>query len=494
MLKNRQKETRNRLASGPRDLEAAGMRDLVFVGYLLALLFIAFKRPFLFSLVYAYIDIVAPQRLSYFMLNSVPVSLIVFGLAFLGFLVSDDKKDVRFSIRQGLMVLLLAYCGYTTIQAVAPEAAWQKWDWVWKAMIFAIFLPLTLRTKLRIEALALFMVLCAATLIITGGIKTLASGGGYGVLVLLIDENSGLYEGSIISMVAIAIIPLILWLAKFGTVFPPDWRVKIFSLSLVFACLLIPIGTRARTGLVCMVVLAVLLLRFNKHRFLYAGAAITLGIMSIPFLPQSFTERMTTIQNYKADESASTRIAVWGWTLDYVKQNPFGGGFDVYLINELKYELSEVDIEKYEDWGLDPDDFDAGLVEDKARAFHSSYFEMLGEQGFPGLTIWVLIHFGGVWRMEVLRRKYKNSEKEGEAWVSPLALALQNAHIIYLVGALFVGVAYQPFVYMLVAMQIGLDTYMSRRAAEAKWRPIVRRRTGSVNPQNLLENPKPFSG
>jgi len=469
------------------------VRDLVFVGYLLALLFIAFKRPFMFTLVYAYVDIIAPQRLSYFMLNSVPVSMIVFGLAFLGFLAADDKKDVRFSVRQGLMVVLLIYCGYTTVQAVAPEAAWEKWDWVWKAMVFAIFLPLTLRTKLRIEALALFMVLCAGALIITGGIKTVISGGGYGVLVLLIDDNAGLYEGSIISMVSIAIIPLILWLSKHGTVFPPDWRVKIFSLALIFACLLIPIGTRARTGLVCMVVLAVLLLRFNKHRFIYAGAALTLGLMSIPFLPQSFTERMTTIQNYKADESASTRIAVWGWTWDYVKQNPFGGGFDVYLINELKYELSEVDLKQYEEWGIDPDEVEASVVEDKARAFHSSYFEMLGEQGWPGLILWSIIHFGGVWRMEVLRRRYKDTKKEGELWVAPLAVALQNAHIIYLVGALFVGIAYQPFVYMLVAMQIGLDTYMHRRAAEAKWRPIVKRLTGTGNPTNMLDGKQPFA-
>ena len=50
--------------------ESAGMRDLVFVAYLAGLLFLAFKRPFVFTLVYAYVDIIAPQRLSYFLLNS----------------------------------------------------------------------------------------------------------------------------------------------------------------------------------------------------------------------------------------------------------------------------------------------------------------------------------------------------------------------------------------------------------------------------------------
>ena len=41
------------------------MRDLFFVGFVLALLGLGLRRPFMFVLVYAYVDIVAPQRLSY---------------------------------------------------------------------------------------------------------------------------------------------------------------------------------------------------------------------------------------------------------------------------------------------------------------------------------------------------------------------------------------------------------------------------------------------
>jgi hypothetical protein len=84
------------------------MRDLFFVGYLGLLMLMAFKRPFLFTLVYAYIDIIAPQRLSYFLLNSIPLSLILFALSFLGFLVGDDKRDVRVSPRWALLLVLLA--------------------------------------------------------------------------------------------------------------------------------------------------------------------------------------------------------------------------------------------------------------------------------------------------------------------------------------------------------------------------------------------------
>src|SRR3546814_871740 len=125
------------------------------------------------------------------------------------------------------MVLLLIYCGVTTMQADFPVQALVKWDWVWKALIWAIFLSLTLRTKLRIESLILVMLLSAGSIAIAGGIKTAAGGSGYGSLQLLLNENYGLYEGSIMSTVGIAIIPLILWYRRHGTIFPPDRRVTL---------------------------------------------------------------------------------------------------------------------------------------------------------------------------------------------------------------------------------------------------------------------------
>lgn len=455
------------------------MRDLIFVGYLAAIMLLAFKRPFLFTLIYAYIDIVSPQRLSYLLLNSIPLSLVMFVLAFLGFLVSDDKKNVRIAPRWVLLLVLLAYCGYTTTVAAEPVAALEKWSWVWKALVFAAFLPLTLHTKLRIEALVLTMVVCASALIVTGGIKTAAGGGGYGSLVILIDDNSGLFEGSIISCVAITIIPLILWLAKHGTIFKPDWRVRIYAVALIFACLLIPVGTQARTGIVCIAVLGILLLRYGRYRMLYLGAVAIIGLAAIPFLPSSFTQRADTMKDYKADESASTRIAVWAWTWEYVKEHPMGGGFEVYRQNRIRYDMAQ----KENTGELPPVDMPAVKeVVDQGRAFHSSYFEMLGEQGFPGLIIWLIIHLGGVWRMEVIQRLYRKRDRPDEGWVAPLATALQNAQIIYLVGSLFVGIAFQAYFFMLTALQIGLDTYLARRRKEAAWKPIKSQRTRQAEP------------
>ncbi len=316
------------------------MRDLALFAFTMALLGLGLKRPFLFVLAFTYVDVLAPQRLSYRFLNQIPISLICFVLAAASWFIVDKKDGTAIAPRQILLTLLLVYCGMTTMQADFPIEAAEKWAWVWKSLVFAIFLPLTLRTRLRIETLALFMTLSVATIIILGGIKTVLSGGGYGVLNLIVTNNSGIYESSIIAMVSIAVIPLILFLLKHNSFYAPDWKSKTFAYCLIFACLMMPVGTQARTGLICAGVMFLMLLRHTQRRFAYIGAAALIGVISLPFLPASFTSRMNSISEYKADSSASTRLAVWKWTWDYAKDNPFGGGFESYRQNEIHYETA----------------------------------------------------------------------------------------------------------------------------------------------------------
>ena len=441
------------------------MLDLAITSFTLALLALGFRRPFIWVLAYLYIDILSPQKISYHLLSSLPISLIAFVLAFGGWLLIDPKLDSRFTLRQGLIAVLLVYCGMTTLSADFPVQALAKWSWVWKALVFAIFLPLTLRTRLRIEAAVLIMVLAVGAIIIDGGIKTLGGGGGYGELHLFLNDNTGLYEGSIISTVAIAVIPLIVWLMQHGTIFPSDWRVKTFGLALIFACALMPVGTQARTGLLCLALLAVLALRHVKRRAVYVAVMAVLTLIAVPLLPASFTQRMSTIQHHQADESAATRVAVWGWTLDYVKDHPLGGGFEAYRSNHVHVELKG---QTGEGNNVSVEVKDAF---DKARAYHSSYFEMLGEQGWPGLVLWLWLMLSGLWQMERIRHRWKNRTGPSATWQAPLATALQQSLLVYMAGSLFVGIAFQPFCYMLIGLQCGLWSYLKRIESAAP-RPI----------------------
>ncbi len=441
------------------------MRDLVLLAFIGVILLMGFKRPFLWVLLYVYVDIVAPQKVGYGIITSISLSMLCFLAAFAGYIFLDDKKGSRFTLRQGLIVALLAWCGFTTLTADFPEPAMEKWDWVWKSLVFAAFLPLTLRTKLRLEAAALIMVLSAASIIISAGIKTVLSGGGYGTLVSLVQDNSGLYEGSTLSTVAIAMIPLIVWVARYGTIIPERKPAMVFAVALVFAALLVPIGTQTRTGLICIAVLGVLVMRTVKYRVVYAGLAGVALLVALPFLPASYTERMSTITEYRADESASTRVAVWGWTLEYVRENPLGGGFDSFLGNSFTYNTRET-VEQGNTESVVYQE-----VTDEGRAFHSAYFEVLGEQGYPGFAIWLLLQGLGLWHMQRIRHRYKDSDDhDGKRWYA-LATALQNGQLVYLVGAMFVGVGYQPFMFMLLGLQIAFYSLMKRDWAGNTQRP-----------------------
>ncbi|RPF71552.1 putative O-glycosylation ligase, exosortase A system-associated [Aurantiacibacter spongiae] len=451
------------------------MVDLVLLAFIGAIAAMGLKRPFLWVLLYIYVDIVAPQKIGWGVITSISLSLLVFVAAFLGYLVLDDKKGSRFAWRQGLIAALLAWCAITTLGADFPDSAWAKWDWVWKSLVFAAFLPLTLRTRLRLEAAALVMVLSAASIIIPAGIKTLLGGGGYGQLASLVTDNSGLYEGSTLSTVAIAMIPLIVWVARHSTIFPKSVWTRAFAAALIFAALLVPIGTQTRTGLLCIAVLAMVMLRQVRHRFLYAGGAALALAAALPFLPASYTERMSTIADHEADQSASTRVAVWMWTMDYVQRNPLGGGFDAFLGNSFTYDTRTT----VDEGGSRAVEYSE--VTEQGRAFHSAYFEVLGEQGFPGILIWLALQLTGLWQMETLRRRFAGSGNPDDLRWRALATALQHGQLVYLVGAMFIGVAYQPFMFMLLGLQIALWSLMRgrlRAAGAARAKPWLASRRG----------------
>lgn len=439
------------------------MLDIVFLAFLGTVLMLGLKRPFLWVLGFIYVDILSPQDISWGFLGSIPVSLIFFAAAFGGWLILDSKQGSRFTFRQWLLLLFFGLCAWTTLNALFPVEAAAKWSWVWKSLLFGIFLPLTLRTRARVEAAVLIVVLAAGSIMISAGLKTvLSGGGGYGTLSSYIPDNAGIYEGSTLSTVAITIVPLIAWLAKHSTVFPPDWRSKAFALCLGFACLLVPVGTQTRTGLLCIGVCAVLALRDVRHRFVLMGLMGALGLMAIPFLPQSYLERMGTIETHEADTSASTRIAVWMHTLEDVKERPMGGGFDAYMGNEFRYMTRQ----QVQSGGTTTVEYVE--VVDKARAYHSAYFEVLGEQGWLGAALWLAIQGLGLIQLELIRRRLRKSADPLDRADASLANALQIAHVVYLVGALFVGIAYQPFIYYIVAIEIGLVLAVKRRAAPAE--------------------------
>jgi probable O-glycosylation ligase (exosortase A-associated) len=433
------------------------MRDALIALVLLSLAAVAFWRPWLMTFAYLYADLVQPQRLSYFLIQSIPVNFIL-GAAAVVLFIFDKKKNLRIGGIQVLMILFTIWFTLTSNWALIKDGqVWFKWDAAWKSVLFAgVFMPMVLSTRRRIEAVVCLLALCVGLVTMSGGLKTALGGGGYETLNLIVRVNRGLYESSTISTVGMAVVPLLIYLYRHSPLVGRTLWTRLIMLFLIACSVLVAIGVEARTGVVTGGMLALLLFLRAKRKALIVGGAVAAALVAIPFLPQTFVERASTITRPDEDTSTGARLEVWKWTWKFVQEHPFGGGFRVFRLNNIEITVAQRDAEG--------NIYGYRTQQQRGRAFHSSYFEVLGEHGFPGLLLYLSIIFFSLVGLFRLRNCYRQGPPE-KAWASELADALIMAVIIYSVGGLFVGLAFQTTLYIFLGLGIALRQLMATEAA-----------------------------
>lgn len=436
------------------------MRDALIALVLLALAAVAFWRPWMMTFAYLYADLVQPQRLSYYLIQAVPVNFIL-GAAAVVFFLFDKKKNLRIGGIQILLVLFTIWFTLTSNWALLNDSqVWEKWDAAWKSVLFAgVFMPMVLSTRRRIEAVLCLLVLAVGLVTMSGGLKTAAGGGGYKTLKLIVDANKGIYESSTISTVGMAIIPLLLYLYRNSPLVGRNFVTLAGVVFLIACSILVTIGVEARTGVVTGGMLLLLLFLRSRRKLMIAAAAAVAALVATPLLPQTFLDRAATITKPDEDSSSGARLQVWKWTLDFVEEHPFGGGFRVFRLNSIEITLAERD--------SDGNIIGYRTIEQRGRAFHSSYFEVLGEHGYPGLVMYLSLIFFSLVGLFRLRNRYRAGPPD-KKWAADLADALMMAIIIYSVGGLFVGLAFQTTLYMFIGLSIALRQLMAREAAEER--------------------------
>jgi O-antigen ligase len=223
------------------------------------------------------------------------------------------------------------------------------------------------------------------------------------------------------------------------------------------------VGTVERSAILGLAVLGLYMWVRAKNKFGFTivmaiGAALAIYSAS----HGSGTGRISNIGPNVTDSSALVRLGVWRWTLEFVATHPFGGGFATYIIDHVEVPAA----------GDQPAHTEFG------RAFHSSYFEVLGEQGYPGFLIFMTIAGSMFLR---LRRIAKKARTYPELlWVAELSDALQSGIAVFMSSGAFVGIAFQPMFWYFIAMGISLNAYMVRveqqdAPARQGWRAAIKK-------------------
>lgn len=397
--------------------------------------------PFALGLGYVWVDTFTPQHVAYSMLSEIPVSQVMGVATLVAYLAVDRKSPPRLNAITVLTLLMAAWVTFTTFNhPVAPEQALTKWDWAVKTILFSAFMPALFRSRVQIEAFLLVYIFSLMGELLPFAGKTLLTGGRYGTSFGLIAGNTGFVEGSHLTTVAMLIVPLLLMLRRYGVILPRTRFFSLMFLGLAFLCFPAAVGTYERTALVGMaIVLIGLWLRLRRRALVGALGAIFVALTLAYGISVNspWTQRMMTVTTYNQDTSAFGRLMVWRWTLDFVKDHPLGGGFNAYVIDTIVIPGTT--------------DSPDPLVQ-HGRAFHSVYFEMLGEHGWPGLALFLALYLASFLTLRSAARQAR--ELPGMEWCRELALALQISLIVPFACGAFIGIAFQPENYYLFALSV----------------------------------------
>jgi probable O-glycosylation ligase (exosortase A-associated) len=414
------------------------------------------------ALGYVWVDTFQPQSVAYFILNELPVAMIMGAGAFLTWLLLDRRSPPPLTLQSVLQVMLALWMTTTLLWAELPDPALVKWNWAFKAMGFAAFVPLVIRSRVQIEAFAQTYVFSLAANFVPFGLKVLLSGGGYGRNLGLQAGNSGLAEGGYLSTVCLMAVPLALFLGKHGQLIPRLRITPLAYLGMASLGVVTAIGTYERSALVGLVVLGFYMFLRSRRKFLFsifAGITFTVIVLGTA---SSWNDRVSTISEYKTESSALVRILVWKWTLGYVETHPLGGSFDAYGVNSVV---------------LPPDDEHPDGIVQKARAWHSIDFEMLGELGWPGLVMFLAA--AGSSLFSLLRLSRKCRAIPDLVWVADMSDAIQSGMAVFLAAGAFVGIAFQPPFWYFVSMGICLRAYVWHAERNVQEVPAGWRRAAS---------------
>lgn len=415
------------------------IRSLFMALIYLSFLGLGIVAPFILTLGYVWVDTFQPQHITYIILNQLPDAMIMGIAALAGYFLMDRRSPPRITLTTVLTLLLGCWVTATMFWAEVPVAGWEYWDWAFKAVMFSAFVPLAIRSRVQIEAFMQVYVFSLAANFVPFGAKVLLSGGGYGRNLGLQGGNAGLSEGEFLSTVVLMSIPLALHLSRHTQLLPRTRLVKLGYIGLVGCALLTALGTYERTALVGMVALGGYMLMRSRHKLAFGLCLAVVAATIAYIMSAAWTERISTLTDPTANSSALTRLLVWAWTLKYVVAHPFGGGFDCFLIDRIEY----------------PDGHAAF-----GHAFESSYFQILGEQGWVGIALFLGVL---LWTMFGLRRLTRRTRGIPHlAWCADMSEAVQAGLVVFMTAGAFVDIAFQPELWYFIAMSVSLREYVRR--------------------------------
>jgi putative inorganic carbon (HCO3(-)) transporter len=400
------------------------VRDIVVTAIVLGALLLVFKHPHYGIWLWGWLSYMNPHMQAWGFAQSMPFAMMTAVVTVTAYMFSKEPKRMPWSAEIVLLVIFLSWVTFTTFFAFFSELAWEQWNKVWRIQLMTLVTAMLLTNRERLHGFVWIIALSLGYYGIKGGIFTIVHGGAFrvqGPIRTFIEGNNEM------ALALIMTVPLIRYLHL-------QEKRHWLKLGLAGAMVLTgvaAIGSQSRGALLAGAMMALFLWLKSRSKFVtgifLAGAVGIIGAV----MPQEWYDRMSTVKTYDEDASALGRINAWHTAFNVAKQRITGGGFEMFRPSTFAAYAPE-----------------PGRVHD----VHSVYFEVMGEHGFIGLGIWLLLavvawHTGS----RVIRACKNDPERK---WAADLAAMTQVSMIGYGAAGAFLGLAYFDYYYHLIVILV----------------------------------------
>jgi probable O-glycosylation ligase (exosortase A-associated) len=400
------------------------LRDIVLTLFVFGMIPAMFRHPEWGVLMWTWIGLMNPHRLTWGFAKDFPFATLVGGVAILALLMSKEKKRVPWDPPVVLLALFILWMVVSTVFSLFPTLAWPQLLKIAKIQLFIFITLAAMQTKDRVIGLVWVSTLSLGYYGFKGGIYTLEGNSGY-----VLGPDGGFISGNTeISLALTMTIPLMRWLQLQTHKRWIKWALGL-TMALTAAAIL---GSYSRGGLLAIVGMGAFLWAKSRKKAMLSMMLIALIPVGLAVMPDKWYDKMATISEYKQDSSAMGRINAWHFAFNLAKSRPLtGGGFWAF------------EPQAFIIWAPNPAD---------VHHAHSIWFQVLGEHGFVGLGLYILIWIA-TW--QVARKVIALARsREDFHWAGDLARMIQVALVGYFVGGSFLGLANWDYPYLLMVILV----------------------------------------
>jgi probable O-glycosylation ligase (exosortase A-associated) len=438
------------------------MRDIIVTLIFVGALPFVFRRPYIGVLLWAWFSVMNPHTLGWGFAHEFPFAAITAGVTLFSLIINKVPKTAPNVPIVIVFIAFILWMNVTTFFAIHPDLVTEQWIKVMKIMMMTYVTFILIRDKRQIQLFIGVIIFSLAYFGVKGGIFTIIGGGEHMVWG---PGNSFISGNNEIALALIITIPLLHYLQLIT-------KNKLAQYALTVAmilCAIAALGSYSRGALLALAAMGGFLWLKSKHKLQFTLLFLLCIPIMLAYMPEKWTQRMDTINTYEQDGSAMGRLDAWKMAYNLANDRPFvGGGFDVTT----------------------PEVFQRYTDGDAPRAAHSIYFQALGEHGYVGLGLYLLLGFL-TWRSGTWIIRNTKGLKEFH-WASSLASMIQVSLIGWASGGAFLSLLYFDVPYYLMVAMVAIRSIVEKTLEERAALDISIKSTGSSQHPGKSINLRPI--